>query len=387
MIKGLTVLTVLTLGGCSSELATPDLGPVAADSAGVRIVEYTPLEDWQQQVPLVERLRIGEAGGASELLLSSLAAGKILPDGSLVLADATSRDVLQFGGDGALRRTEGGEGQGPGEFEFIIGMGDCSSDGFTVFDIGWSMSLYDQTGGFVEKRVPRIEGGASPYHLACHPSGRLAVINWDLSTRGQQGFHVAKARLRLLNSDGSEMAELGERIGSERFGRPTGSGPHPIGRSTLFGFTGSDLIVTDGTFFGFERWNSEGHLIEIVRLDMAPRDRDSLMATYMEQTLARAPDDATRRRWRAEIEAMGLPPQASFFSGMHISDNRILLQEISFAERERWFEFGSDGTPVGFLELPEGAKLLDVRDELILAQKRDELDVPQAILYSRTAGR
>ena len=373
MMRGLVALMVLALSSCGSEMTEHDGAPVTMDSAGVRIVEYPPSRHGESETELVEVLRIGEAVGAEELLFSSIAAGKILPDGSFVLADAGAQELVQFTSDGTFLMRQGGEGEGPGEYEFIRGMGDCSSDGFTVFDMGWSMSFYDKTGHFIEERVTLFEGGATPYHLACHPSGRLAVINWDLAALGQRGFHVATSRLRLLDVDGSEIVDLGVRIGSERFGLPTGSGPHPIGRTTRFGFVGSDLIVVDGTFFGFERWNREGTLVEVVRLDVAPPDADSLMAAYLEQTLARAPDDETRRRWSSQIEAMGLPPQASFFSRMHTSESRILMQEISFGERERWFEFQSDGTPLGSVTLPEGARLLDTRDHLVLVEDRDDL--------------
>ena len=190
------------------------------------------------------------------------------------------------------------------------------------------------------------------------------------------------ARLRILDSEGSEIHDLGERIGSERFGRPTGSRPHPIGRSTHFGFLGSDLVVSDGSVFGFERWNRDGVLVEIVRIDVAPPDGDSLMAAYLESTLRRAPDDDVRARWRREVSELEGPVRASFISDLVVLSDRVLLRELSVGESGRWFEFAGDGTPRGFLPLPSGAKLLDVTDDRLLVQETGPFDVPVAVLYA-----
>ena len=205
-------------------------------------------------------------------------------------------------------------------------MGACAPSGFTVFDIGWVMSFYDHAGRFVEERSNRLEGSSTPYHLACDTSGRVAAITWDLASSPRLGFHVSMARLRLLAADGTEMTDLGERIGSERFGRPTGSSPHPAGRSTRFGFQANHLVVSDGSFLGFERWDLSGNLREIIRVEVPAPDLDSLMVAYLEWSLSRAPP--------------------------------------------------------GFLPLPRNAQLLDIRGDLVLVSMTDEWDVPVAILYS-----
>lgn len=298
-------------------------------------------------------MRIGASDGADEHLFSIIAGGLIRPDTSLVLADRATHEVRRFAMDGTFLGRHGREGEGPGEYEYIRGAGRCVASGFTIFDLDWTMSVYDEAGQYVEQRPVRLEDGSSPYNMTCNRSGRFAVVNWDRSTAGiPQGFHVSMARLRILDAGGAELFDLGERIGSERFGRPTGSGPHPAGRSTDFAFMDSDLIVADGTFFGFERWDAEGRLEQIVRLDVPPPDSDSVMAVYLDDALARAPDDdEARRRWRNDIEGMGRgPDRASFISALHVSPDRILMRELVTGRiGGRWFEFRPDGTPVGYL--------------------------------------
>lgn len=379
----LAFVSVLASAACDGATEALSRAPLVTDSAGIQIVQHLPLERWDADVRLEELLRVGEADGADELLFSNIVGGLIRPDTSLVLADRGTHEVRRFAMDGTFLDRHGREGEGPGEYQYIRGSGRCVASGFTVFDIDWTMSVYDEAGEYVEQRRVRLEDGSSPYNMTCNRSGRFAVVNWDLTEGIPQGFHTSMARLRILNADGAELFELGERIGSERFGRPGGSAPHPAGRSTDFDFMGSDLIVADGTFFGFERWSADGRLEQIVRLDVPPPDPDSVMAVYLDATLATAPNDEARRRWRNDIEAMGRgPDQASFISALHVSADRILMRELVIGRiGGRWFEFRPDGTPVGYLPLPAGSRLLDVRDDLVLVEERGEFDVPMAVLY------
>jgi hypothetical protein len=382
----LALLTAFGLVACGGDGRAAGEGATVTDSAGVRVVVFPPLEDWTADVTLTEVLRVGAGEGPPHELFSSIAGGRILDDGTLVLADRASGEVRRFAPDGTFLGSHGREGEGPGEYEYIRGVGACTASGFTVFDIGWQMSIYDEAGEFVTERPMRLEGGATPYNLACDRSGRTAVVNWDLASRPEIGFHVARARLRILDAEGAELADLGDRIGSERFGRPTGSGPHPAGRSTRFDFLDSDLIVADGSSFGYERWNGEGRLVELVRIEVAPPDLDSLMAHYLEYALERAPTEEDRRRFRQEIEEMQGPEQASYLGDLRVFGDRILVREPNIGDSGRWFGFATDGTPIGFLPLPEGARLLDLRGNSILVEERSELDVPSAVLYSADWG-
>ena len=140
-------------------------------------------------------------------------------------------------------------------------------------------------------------------------------------------------------------------------------------------------MVADGSFFGFERWSQDGVLKEVVRLEAAPPSIDSLMSEYLEWSLSRASNDEMKAGYRRDIESMEGPAQASFFSDLFVSDRLILVREPSVGESGRWFGFQADGTPEGYVPLPEGSKLLDSRAEYVLVQEIGEFDVPAAVLY------
>lgn len=388
LVRAALLLLIATSAGCTgADRPDPgaDAAPEVRDSAGIRMVTYAPPEPWTMPGSLVEELRIGELeGGAQERLFGLVAGGMILGDGSIVVADRQAGEVRRFAADGTFLGSHGSEGEGPEEYEYIVDIDRCRPTGFTVFDIGWTRTQYDSTGAYIEERPVRIEGGSTPYRLACHTSGRMAVTNWDLARGPRPGFHTAPARLRILNAEGEEVADLGERIGSERWGTTGGSGPHPAGRSTMMGFTDDHLIVADGSVFGFERWSLDGRLEEVVRVDVEPPDVDSLAAAWIESELAALPEgeDELRRRRRESVEAIEWPERSAFFVEMTVTDDRVLLQEVPYDGDGRWFAFAAGGTPLGYLPLPPGASLLDMKGDRILVVERTALDVPQVVLYS-----
>jgi len=353
------------------------------DSAGVQIKEYRAPENWNAQLSLRELVRVGTVDGPAETLFSTIAGGRILPDGRLVLADMTSLDVRVFAADGTFLGRHGGKGQGPGEYEYIIAVSQCGPSGFTVFDFGWTMNSYEPHGEFIKEEPVRLEQGTTPYYLACDTTGRLAAVNWDMAAEGARtGFYTSHARLRILR-EGREPLDLGERIGSERIGSAGGSGPHPFGRMTRFGFTGMDLIVSDGSFFGFERWDTAGHLAEIDRVaGVAPPNIDSLTTEYLDWRLSRARDDEARARTRQQVAEMANPARASYWSDLLVTADWILLRELTVGRKGRWFAFERGGTLSGYLPLPADAAVLDQREGKLLVAVRDELDVVRAVLYS-----
>jgi len=386
-MKPFGLLVGLLAAGCG-EGPRDQSAAVITDSAGIRLVQLRPMGDWNAPLEAAELLRIGTLDGPPERVFSGIVAARILSDTSLILADAQSLEIRQFTREGRYLRSHGGRGGGPGEYQFIRGIDQCRASGFSVFDAAWQMSFYDEEGEFIEKRVTRLEGESPPYQLVCDTSGLLAALDWDIGSLTEPGFQRLTARLRVLDGAGSELVDYGTRLGSERFGLGArGSMPHPAGRSTLMGFLGGNLLVTDGSFFGFERWDLSGNLVEIVRFDVPPPNPDSIMAEYLEWMLSRASGEERRRSLRGQIEeiAASNPENGSFFSSMRTTGDWVLLRELTVGESGRWFAFTSAGEPVGYLPIPQGAKLLDLRNGHLLVEERDQLDVPYAVLYSLTS--
>src|SRR5690606_3051432 len=115
-----------------------------------------------------------EAEGAPEVLFNQIASGLILENGSIIVADRGSSQVRWFASDGTFVRTSGRAGKGPGEYEFIRAAGRCVQDGFTVFDIDWTMNDYSVEGELVSTNDILLADHNSPYNLACREDGAKA---------------------------------------------------------------------------------------------------------------------------------------------------------------------------------------------------------------------
>lgn len=95
---------------------------VERDSAGVRIVEaMRPLWGdsslWRIDPDPVVDLTFSGTGPAHEFYRAG--SMKQRPDGSLMIADGSSREVRVFSATGEFRASFGGEGDGPGEFRSL----------------------------------------------------------------------------------------------------------------------------------------------------------------------------------------------------------------------------------------------------------------------------
>lgn len=378
-------LAMLLAAGCDSR--SGPVGTTERDSAGVRIVEYERPDSAMAPLRLTEVVRIGRPDGPEGHLFSTIAGGVLLEDRSFVVADRDASEIRRFSEAGDLLSRHGREGEGPGEYEYIRAMGRCSDSGFTVFDIGWTQNHYGEDASFLGTEPLRLEDGSSPYQLACSRGGRFAATNWDLSSMGSVGVFAATALLRTLHPDGTREFDLGERVGSDRFGSAGGSGPHPFGRTTRVAFDGEDLIVADGSFFGYERWSPAGRLEEIVRLDVPAPNVDVIVDAYIDAAITRIAEaggdvQEGRRAVREVGELLRGLETAAPQRDMRVLGGRVLVQEQApDAAAARWFLFRDDGRPLGWLRLPAGATLLDMTDTRLLTAELGEFDVPQVVLY------
>jgi hypothetical protein len=67
-------------------------------------------------------LSIGAVAGSEHEELYDVGAPALLPDGSIVVPLSTAGELRIFGPDGEHRRSHGGRGGGPGEFDYLSGV-------------------------------------------------------------------------------------------------------------------------------------------------------------------------------------------------------------------------------------------------------------------------
>lgn len=353
------------------------------DSAGITIVESgvdAPFPaPWS--VAAQPHWVVGELEGDPKYLLSRVAGALELHGRRVVIANGGTNELRVYDRQGQWIQTLGGEGEGPGEFQYIRALAPCHPGGFVAFDLNWQKNAYLTDGTFVSKTTLQAPSGVSPYELACDDRGNLLVLGWGrvLADGPIIGFHDARDRLVLTGDDGEVRTDFGERLVSERIGSARGSRPHPAGRSTVFAVHDGRVIVGDGRSFQIEVWTLDGRLERLIRgpaLDLEVTD--SLTEAYLEQELGRAEDPDRRAALRSAIGAWEWPETVPAFTDLRVDEEGIVWLKRFSLDRDRpevWSLMStSEGYP-GDVELAPGQRLLSFADGAVLVVMRDDLDV------------
>lgn len=360
------------------------------DSAGVRIVEsHAPLwrggESWRlSEMP---ELEIGVAEGELPYLFSRIAGAVRLEDGRIVVADGQSNQIRFFDSSGRFLQSVGGEGKGPGEYEYIRDLGRCGGDSIFGFDLHWQAKVYTPSGQLVREMALHEPGSMrTPYRLDCTRAGRFVVVGWgEQAMRRVVGFYRSTAPAWVLDERGAEILSLGEFLSSERLGSSTGSSrPHPFGRSATMTIGPDRIYLGTGEPFEIEVRAMDGRLAQLVRgpgYDLEIRQEH--LERYREERLAAVPDER-RPIVERELRDMPLPDGFPAYDRLVLDPERNLWARRFLRpgdERRSWVVFSADGVLLGAVEVPADLEITEIGEDYVLGTARDELDVERVRLY------
>ncbi len=118
-VRILGLLVVPILSGCG-ESADPDAWQVSVEIVDGRTVVHNPsrgLWNRQEELCIVEDLRLGTLDGDSPELFGVITAISVSGQGDIAILDGQAREVRLFDREGAHLATFGRSGEGPGEFQ------------------------------------------------------------------------------------------------------------------------------------------------------------------------------------------------------------------------------------------------------------------------------
>ena len=373
----------LVFTGCKR--TGPTNSVVVRDSAGIRIVETSD----PHRVPAAFTISdqplfvVGQMEGEPQYLLSRVVGAMALSGGSTVVANGGTNELRFYDSKGKWQKSEGREGGGPGEYEYLRALGRCRAGGFVAFDLHWQLNAYDLTGKFQEKSALRAPDGISPYNLACDERGHIAILGWGHPTQAIPiGFYTARDRLVLASGDGTITKDFGQRLVSERIGTEHGSMPHPAGRATLFAIQNDVLYVGSGERFELELYDLNGALHTLVHGPaVLLKTTDSLKNAYTEWALSRV--SAERRpAYRNDMAKWEWPAALPAYTKLVVDDYGIAWLrafELDPRKPETWSLLDPDRGYLGDVALGPGVSLLEAGRDYLLVLRRDSLDVESVV--------
>jgi hypothetical protein len=406
------VAIALLLGACDSG---PESGPVTTaqepavaavatvrDSAGI-VVRTTAAAALSQvahrpSVTPVLALDGSEDGGAPFHAIGAVA---FTPAGELAIAERGEMTVRIHGPDGRRLRTVGREGEGPGEFGALNGLG-FRRDSMLVYDSRWSrISVFDANGEYVRQIQPEADWGSFPRWAGVAP-------DVGIFTRAQR--RGADLIWGLHDFEGTPLGALADVPAPPTptmttIGHPSGDAPLPP--LVIFGARPNASPIRRG-IAAFRGENHEvllfdhaGALIEVWRVEDGkerPVTQHDVAAARDRALSASDPErrPALRRRW-TDVEAPARFPALGSAAGFAFSAPPEIIEArdgdvwvhgypTSPAEPRLWWVFSAEGTLRGSVELPPRFELHAVAEEGALGIELDEFDVERVVLYALAPG-
>ncbi len=397
----LTVTSGCSTGGDAAGSA------VVADSAGVSIVTSPgaalerPLE---RQLASEPHLRIGVVEGADELQFTAPNTAVRLSDGRLLVGEAGARRARLFSPEGEFQQWIGGLGDGPEEYRNTAAMGLTEGDSIWIWDGGRRrVLLFTPSGAFVRGfTVAAPEEGLSLRRGTLLQDGRLVLetsrLGAGLSTFMEGDGFQDELGAFLTGRDGGGATSIARAVGQRfRLESPgqTSGGPapilivpqeplfHPLPRFT----TAPDRVfLLDPGPFEIRELSPEGELLRIFRVDhpRTPITAD-MRRLHHELRVERMGEEQARamaQRSGPQAFADSLPhfhTQLVAADGALWVSEHLGMQEVGIPSR--WWRFDEDGALEGYLDLPEGLRLLHVGPDEVLGVERDDFDVPYLVGY------
>jgi hypothetical protein len=403
-----TAVGVLVLGAAACEnVGTGNHAMAVRDSAGIRIVEsrwpaWGDAGRWAvEPVPAVD---IGVADGAAEYQFGQVRGAARLSDGTVVVADGTSRQLRFFDPAGRFVRTVGRGGGGPGEFQSLDGVLPYRGDSVAAWDARQRrLSIFTVAGTYVRAATVADAAGLSPGirgvfpdgSFVLEPSGSLqAFLRMQAGERRDSVSYVrvspqgALADTLSVQADREIAASRGGAVllqQSVLFGRDsylaTGEGRAYAGQSDAFRI---DVVDPRGTPMMSIRRNTPPRPVsgdDLRRARAAAlsdrRDRD---AQISRMTGAPAP---------ASAEPLPSRPTMPAFDHLIVDSEGYLWVRDFVVDRaapSRWSIFDASGAWLGTVELPPGLYVSQIGPDWVLGRTKDELDVEHVRLYRLSRG-
>ena len=384
MTSGLPPVVAATL---ASVLACSDRGYDASlvarrDSAGVEIVE-TLRPHWGDSSrgridpePLVD---LAASGSGDNHRFHEVRGMVRLSDGTLAVADGGSDEIRLYSASGEFERSAGGRGDGPGEFDLIIGLTRGRGDTLIALDHTDRIALFAPDLTFVGYfALPH-------FSLAVHAldDGALLVetemMSLEILERGGL-VRVPTVLWRVDPGDGVTDS-IGETGGEDQ--HVIVSGPRVGQTGTLFG-TRSHVATHGGYIYHghavsmeVEQLAATGELVRILRVPSFPLTLGPEAISAERNAML---GDDPPSWWRQTVADIPAPPTRPAYDGLFTDPSgAVWLRPFRGRSEqegpETWQVLANVGRWLGGVEFPEDFEVMGIETDVVLGVWRDELGV------------
>lgn len=382
------------LAACDQNRSTEHSPPESRDSAGIRIVENArpgPDSRIPWRIGAEPSVSIGEVAGEDAYLLDDVNGAAVLPDGRIVVANSGTNEIRVFDDAGIHQATWGREGEGPGEFTGLRGVGRWPGDSVVAWDNPTgAVSVFDAAGAVGRTFVLDSEAGPLEPRAVLRDG---SILGRTGETTGQ-GYRRARETYELRRSGSGSPVGFGTHPGREsHMGVHAGValvGYLPFGRSLWEAPWGGLVIITPDDNYEIRAYDgATGALARIVRREYENRaptreEVDDALEDALERT------GWTGQRLEAARTGYGSMPVVERFPAfrMLLTDalDHLWVLEAALPGMDRpaplWTVFDAEGQALGFIETPDGLSVLEIGADYLLGRATDELGVESVQVWA-----
>jgi|CXWL01.1.fsa_nt_gi hypothetical protein len=332
--------------------------------------------------------------GANGKVTFGYAAGAMrLADGSLLIADRTENAIRLVDAKGALVRTIGRAGDGPGEFRSIISAGGCGTDSMLVWDLRSGRgSLVGAGGGVRQFTLAAADTAQPPFRFSCAGTRTIAYVSMPRPARGaaankDPNVMAVTAALYRITADGGIQQRFGDIAAGEMLmltspsgGR--GSAPRPLGRAAAMAVVGNSVVIGAPDSAVATIISSDGKRRDI-RLPIAPRA--PTRAEYEAAVAATASliPGPIRTQLADQLGAYPMPDRIPAIAALFADSDGLLWVQSSPAGAKviDLLVARLDGSVVARVQIPAALTVFEVGRDYILGSYTDTEEETHVAVY------
>ncbi len=385
--RGMAVaLGVWSLAACGEGGERTVSASTVKDSAGVRVVTYDDVQPptvWTPSEPL-----FSHGHGTDDYTFQRISAAALDTHGRAVVYDAGSGDLIRIGLDGALDSVLARRGRGPSEVLQLRGLHALESGGVLAEDM--SNAKWMMLGDGAPPRsistvtVPEISRGLMIVGRA--DDDAFLMVTSSYNSRFEEAWlqgRMVRVDLEEMRPDtvaafdmASRRSEGGPESPWGAFGRATATGSSFVSaRSDIPELT---WRRPDGSVHQILRWSPD--LRYPTAADWA--SFEEAFVQDMRRINPTMPQADAMRFAREQLDRFELRTDEPYplFGDLRGDDEGRVWMGVfdhrgGFAAAPTYDIIEPDGTWLGRVELPDGIRVLDIRDGRVLGVVKDEMEV------------
>lgn len=302
-----------------------------------------------------------------------------LPNGGVVVADATAPGLRFFNGSGQFLRQAGRQGEGPSELRTVTWVGHCGPGRLYAWDWIQRRLVQFDTGG-AYRNMARVTAPPTPYSVACSSSGGFAFLGIPqrADMKGTDAGTTAtvvsgKSPLVVSDSTGTGHVTVGDFSPGELVAGAGAEGIRPLGRWTTFALGAGRLYVGTAESPAVEIFDLAGRRVGAIAVPVSPRAPSKAQQEAAIRDLALAVPRRFRDAARAQMRNVPLPERLPPYRQILLDPRGLLWVVVTESgdPETRLLAFDREGRPVARAVVPIGMRVFEVGLDYVLGARED----------------